>query len=55
LCSLRVRRRRFWLRATPLPDSDGVRRSVVVAAGLPRTDPDGFRQEFESLVQRMKG
>jgi cytochrome c biogenesis protein ResB len=49
-----VRRRRFWLRAAPVkePATDG--RSVVVAAGLPRTDPDGFRQEFETLVQRMK-
>jgi len=27
---------------------------VVTAAGLPRTDPDGFRQEFAFLVQRMK-
>jgi cytochrome c biogenesis protein len=54
LGSLRVRRRRFWLRATPVDDGDGARRSVVTAAGLPRTDPDGFRQEFDSLVQRMK-
>lgn len=54
LGSLRVRRRRFWLRATPVDnDADGGR-SVVVAAGLPRTDPDGFRQEFQRLVQRMK-
>ena len=54
LGSLRVRRRRFWLRATPAADGDDARRSVVTAAGLPRTDPDGFRQEFESLAQRMK-
>jgi cytochrome c biogenesis protein len=54
LGSLRVRRRRFWLRATPVNDDDSARRSVVTAAGLPRTDPDGFRQEFDSLVQRMK-
>jgi cytochrome c biogenesis protein len=54
LGSLRVRRRRFWLRAAPVtgPGADG--RSVVVAAGLPRTDPDGFRQEFESTVRRIK-
>jgi cytochrome c biogenesis protein len=54
LGSLRVRRRRFWLRATPTAGDDGTGRSVVVAAGLPRTDPDGFRQEFQSLVTRMK-
>jgi cytochrome c biogenesis protein len=54
LGSLRVRRRRFWLRATPVPDQEGAGRSVVTAAGLPRTDPDGFRQEFQILVQRMK-
>ena len=67
LCSLRVRRRRFWLRATPptAPSgsagtserrtvSSGARSTTVVAAGLPRTDPDGFRQEFQRLVHRMK-
>jgi cytochrome c biogenesis protein len=54
LGSLRVRRRRFWLRATPANDASTDGRSVVTAAGLPRTDPDGFRQEFHSLVQRMK-
>ena len=54
LGSLRVRRRRFWLRAAPTTDGSRDGRSVVTAAGLPRTDPDGFRQEFESLVQRMK-
>jgi cytochrome c biogenesis protein len=54
LSSLRVRRRRVWLRATPVTDDDGERRTVVAAAGLPRTDPDGFRQEFQHLVQRMK-
>ena len=54
LGSLRVRRRRFWLRATPVGDGDDAGRSVVTAAGLPRTDPEGFRQEFDLLVQRMK-
>jgi cytochrome c biogenesis protein len=54
LTSLRVRRRRIWLRATPAPGSEGARRSVVVAAGLPRTDHEGFRREFANLVQRMK-
>jgi cytochrome c biogenesis protein len=54
LGSLRVRRRRFWLRAAPVAEASADGRSVVTAAGLPRTDPDGFRQEFETLVQRMK-
>ena len=54
LCSLRVRRRRMWVRVMPLTGEDGVRRTVVEAAGLPRTDPDGFRQEFQRTVQRMK-
>lgn len=54
LCSMRVRRRRIWLRATPATDAEGDRRTVVEAAGLPRTDPDGFRQEFQRLVLRMK-
>jgi len=54
LCSLRVRRRRFWLRATPVAGGDDGERTVVIAAGLPRTDPDSFRQEFNALVQRMK-
>jgi cytochrome c biogenesis protein len=54
LGSLRVRRRRFWLRATPSTAGPDAGRSVVTAAGLPRTDPDGFRQEFQILVQRMK-
>lgn len=55
LCSLRVRRRRLWVRATSADDGETERRTVIEAAGLPRTDPDGFRQEFERLVQRMKG
>jgi cytochrome c biogenesis protein len=62
LCSLRVRRRRLWLRATPVVggDSDGrtvslgARITTVEAAGLPRTDPDGFRQEFQRLVQHIR-
>jgi cytochrome c biogenesis protein len=60
LVSLRVRRRRFWLRVGPVAvdgpaeGPDGPRRSVVRAAGLSRSDADGFSHEFESLVRRMK-
>jgi cytochrome c biogenesis protein len=54
LVSLRIRRRRVWLRAVPVTDPDGSRRTVVSAAGLTRSDADGFAQEFASLVSRMK-
>jgi cytochrome c biogenesis protein len=54
LVSLRVRRRRFWVRAVPADGATDARRSVVHAAGLTRSDPDGFSQEFDSLVRRMK-
>jgi cytochrome c biogenesis protein len=54
LVSLRVRRRRVWLRAGPSTDGDGSGRTVVRAGGLTRSDPDGFSQEFASLVRRLK-
>jgi cytochrome c biogenesis protein len=54
LGSLRVRRRRFWLRATPHVDADGQRRTVVTAAGLARSDADGNAAEFDRLVHRLK-
>jgi cytochrome c biogenesis protein len=54
LGSLRVRRRRLWLRAVPVVEADGSRRTVVEAAGLARSDAEAFTQEFDSLVQRMK-
>ena len=55
LSSLWVRRRRMWVRAVLTTDDDGVRRTVVTAGGLARTDADGFATEFESLLRRMKG
>jgi cytochrome c biogenesis protein len=54
LISLRVRRRRLWVRAVPVVAADGSRRTVVEAAGLARNDTEAFTQEFDSLVQRMK-
>jgi cytochrome c biogenesis protein len=54
LSSLWVRRRRMWVRAVPTDGPDGVRRTVVSAGGLARTDADGFATEFESLLRRMK-
>ncbi|HEX3907905.1 MAG TPA: cytochrome c biogenesis protein ResB [Mycobacteriales bacterium] len=53
--SLFVRRRRFWLRAVPVPASDGStsRRTVVTAAGLGRNDAEGFAAELRDLVARL--
>ncbi|HVU72162.1 MAG TPA: cytochrome c biogenesis protein ResB [Mycobacteriales bacterium] len=49
LTSLRVRRRRVWLRATPGEEGS----TLVEVGGLARTDADGFAEEFEGLVQRL--
>src|SRR4051794_19976893 len=54
LVSLRVRRRRFWLRASLAAEPDPSRRTVVRAAGLTRSDSGGFTDEFASLVQRIR-
>ncbi len=54
LLSLRVRRRRVWVRATPAPGADSGRRSVVSAGGLARTDSDAFAEEFEMLAGRLR-
>ncbi|HVT64064.1 MAG TPA: cytochrome c biogenesis protein ResB [Mycobacteriales bacterium] len=53
LASLRVRRRRFWLRAVPAAAGDGGGRTVVMAAGLARSDADGFSSELDDLVGRI--
>jgi cytochrome c biogenesis protein len=50
LGSLRVRRRRFWIRAVPAPAADSARRTVVTAAGLARSDVGGFVDELDDLV-----
>jgi cytochrome c biogenesis protein len=53
LLSLRVRRRRFWVRAVPGPLSAG--RTVVEVGGLTRTDASGgFDEEFAGLVTALK-
>ncbi|HET6910347.1 MAG TPA: cytochrome c biogenesis protein ResB [Mycobacteriales bacterium] len=54
LASLRVRRRRFWLRAAPAAAGAGSRRTVVHAAGLARSDADGNASEFDRLVHQLK-
>jgi cytochrome c biogenesis protein len=50
LLSLRVRRRRIWVRATS--DEAGV--TVVEAAGLGRTDSGAFSEEFGELVSELR-
>jgi cytochrome c biogenesis protein len=55
LASLRVRRRRFWLRAVPAADGDASRRTVVSAAGLARHEAEDFGGELEDLVSRISG
>jgi cytochrome c biogenesis protein len=54
LLSLRVRRRRVWLRATPAADAAGGRRTVVAAGGLARTDADAFAEEFAEIAGRLR-
>ncbi len=53
LGSLRVRRRRFWLRAVPAAADDPDRRTVVTAAGLARSDAEGFADELEELASQL--
>lgn len=53
LASLRIRRRRFWLRAVPAAAGESDRRTVVTAAGLARSDAEGFSRELEDLVGRI--
>ena len=45
LCSLAVRRRRFWAKITP----SGEGRAVVEIGGLARTDRAGYGEEFDRL------
>lgn len=49
LGSLRVRRRRVWLRATAAAPG----RTLVEVGGLARTDADDFAREFRGLVGRL--
>ena len=47
--SLRVRRRRIWVRATP-----GEAGTLVEVGGLARQDPEGFAPEVAALVERLR-
>ncbi len=51
LGSLRIRRRRLWLRATASASG----RTLIEVGGLARTDADDFAREFKGLVGRLAG
>lgn len=53
LGSLRVRRRRFWVRAVPASGPAGAGGTVVTAAGLARSDVGGFVDELDDLVAQI--
>lgn len=50
IASLRVRRRRVWVRASAGPDG----RTVVEVAGLAREDVESFGEEFDDLTARLR-
>ena len=50
LLSLRIRRRRVWVRVA----SDGAGATVVETAGLGRTDSGAFGEEFADVVSELK-
>jgi cytochrome c biogenesis protein len=54
-CSLLVKRRRVWLRATPADGPDGQRLTVVEVGGLARTDQAGYGEEFTRLSGALLG
>ncbi len=49
LLSLRIRRRRLWVRAVA-----GEGRTVVTLGGLTRSDAESFTEEFAGLTERMR-
>jgi cytochrome c biogenesis protein len=56
LVSLLVRRRRVWVRLTPVTDEDSQAEPGTVnveLAGLARTDNSGWGDEFERLTERL--
>ncbi|HET8640318.1 MAG TPA: cytochrome c biogenesis protein ResB [Pseudonocardiaceae bacterium] len=48
--SLTIKRRRFWVRATPAQGHDLDGRTVVELGGLARTDQAGYGEEFARLA-----
>lgn len=55
LGSLGVRRRRVWLRITPLTDGPDGSPTVVSVGGLARSDSGNFTTEFTALLDRLRG
>jgi len=53
--SLRIRRRRLWLRVTPADPDNGTHRTVVELGGLARTDAGVFTDEFGKIAARLQG
>jgi cytochrome c biogenesis protein len=55
LVSLLVRRRRVWVRLTPVTDRAGQAPGTVNVelGGLARTDNSGWGDEFERLTERL--
>jgi cytochrome c biogenesis protein len=51
LLSLRVRRRRLWVRARSIEGG----RTVVEVGGLARSDPEQFAEEFADLTEQLRG
>ncbi|WP_142001971.1 cytochrome c biogenesis protein ResB [Amycolatopsis cihanbeyliensis] len=53
--SLLVKRRRVWVRATPVTGEDGQRHTVVEIGGLARTDQAGYGEEFTRIADEIAG
>ena len=48
-----IKRRRFWVRATPAKGDDGDGRTVILFGGLARTDQAGYGEEFGRLTESL--
>jgi cytochrome c biogenesis protein len=48
--SLTIKRRRLWVRATPVPAEDDRKSTVVEVGGLARTDRAGYGEQFDRLA-----
>jgi len=51
--SLAVKRRRFWVRATPAQGQDQHGRTVVKLGGLARTEAAGYGEEFDRIATEL--
>jgi cytochrome c biogenesis protein len=53
--SLMIKRRRLWIRATPVTSDDDHTRTVVEVGGLARTDRAGYGEQFDRLAADLVG